>query len=311
MSISMEDVKTLRESTGAGMMDCKKALQECAGNMEDAKDWLRKKGLAAAAKKSARTASEGAISVFSSNEEGRGFAAIIELNSETDFVAKNDQFVALAREIAKIACTNKIADVEALKQAKTASGKTISDEIVEKVATIGENLNLRRCGTLSVNPGFISEYLHSSEAPGTGKIGVIVAIQSEAPSAALKELGKQLAMHIAAAKPEAVSVENLNKELIEREKAIAREQTLASGKPENIVDKIVEGRMRSFYEEVVLVEQKFVMDNKIRISEHLAKFSSDHGKETKVVGFIHFQLGEGIEKQTTDFASEVKSMAGN
>lgn len=303
--VSASIIKELREMTGAGMMDCKKALVETKGVMQDAIDWLRKKGLAAAAKKSGRTAAEGLIAVASDANVG----AIIELNSETDFVARNDQFQELAKSIAELALTHGD-DVEKLKAAKDKSGKTVADSVANLVGTIGENMNLRRSAELKVKKGVVANYIHSAVAPGLGKIGVLVALESEGDKAALETLGKQLAMHVAAAKPEALTVAEVDPEKLTRERTVLKEQAIASGKAADIAEKMVEGRVRKYYEEVVLLEQIYVLDNKTKISQVVANAAKEIGAPVTLKAFVHFKLGEGIEKQETDFAAEVKAAAG-
>lgn len=303
--ISAEQIKTLRESTGAGMLDCRKALAENSGDMEKAVDWLRKKGLSAAAKKSGRVAAEGVVAVAVEGNKGM----IIELNSETDFVARNEQFQKLARAIAELALRHSIADVEELKAAKDGHGKTVAEDITTAIATIGENISLRRCAILGAGHGIVATYVHSAVVPGMGKIGVLIALESEGDAGKLEQLGKQLAMHIAAQRPEALTTADVSKEKLDRERAVYREQAAASGKPAEVVEKMVEGRVRKYYEEVVLLEQVFVMDNKTKISAVIANAEKEIGKPVKISGFIRFQLGEGIEKQQGDFAAEVAAAA--
>lgn len=302
--ITSELVKELREKSGAGMMDCKKALAENNGNVEEALDWLRKKGIAAAAKKSGRVAAEGLVGVAVSGNKG----AAIELNSETDFVARNEKFQELAKGIAQLALQHG-KDVEALKNATYPTGKTVAEEVVNHIAIIGENLTLRRSTVLEVGQGVVASYVHNSSSPGLGKIGVLVALESAAPTDTLTALGKQIAMHIAAAKPEALDIASVNPANLEREKDVLREQSKASGKPADIIEKMVEGRVRKYYEEVVLLEQVFVMDGKTRISDVVAQAAKDAGTAIKLTGFVRYGLGEGIEKETTDFAAEVASMS--
>jgi elongation factor Ts len=260
--VTAAQVKQLREQTGAGMMDCKAALIETAGDLENATDWLRKKGLAAAAKKAGRLASEGLIGL--QVEGGRG--VVVEVNSETDFVARNQDFQALVRTIAGLALT-KGGDFDRLMQASVpSSGRTVADEIAQNIAVIGENMSLRRVAAIEVGEGVVGAYVHSALAPGLGKIGVLVGLQSAGDPEQLGTLGKQLAMHVAAAKPAAVSVDRLDPRQLERERAIYAEQARASGKPDNIVDKIVDGRVRKFYEEVVLLEQTYVIDPDLNVN---------------------------------------------
>jgi len=303
--VSASTIKELREMTGAGMMDCKKALAETKGSMQEAIDWLRKKGLAAAAKKSGRVAAEGLVAVAGSGTMG----AMIELNAETDFVARNDQFQALARKLAELALEHG-ENVETLKNTKDASGQTTTEMVAQLVGTIGENMSLRRSARLKVSKGVVASYIHSAVAPGLGKIGVLVALESEGDKAKLEALGRQIAMHVAAAKPEALHVHEVDPERLTRERTVLKEQAMASGKPADIAEKMVEGRIRKYYEEVVLHEQIYVMDNKTKISQVLADFAKEIGAPVKLAGFAHFKLGEGVEKQETDFAAEVKAAAG-
>lgn len=305
MSVSASLVKDLREKTGAGMMDCKKALEESNGDLEAAVDWLRKKGLSAAAKKSGRVAAEGLIAVSVKGHE----AAVIEFNSETDFVGRNDQFQQLARTIAETAIAKK-GDAESVRNAMLPSGKSVADEIVSAVATIGENMNFRRSAYVSVSKGHIASYVHSAVQPGLGKIGVLVALETEATGEKVEELGKQIAMHVAAAKPEALTRDQVDGSKLERERVVLKEQAMASGKPADIAEKMVEGRIRKYYEEVVLLEQLFVMDGKTKISDVVAEAAKAAGKPITVVDYKLFVLGEGIEKEETDFAAEVKAAVG-
>jgi len=297
-------IKDLRERTGAGMMDCKKALDENGGNVDQAIDWLRKKGLASAAKKSGRIAAEGLVAVAVSGTS----AAVVELNSETDFVARNDQFQALVEEVAKVALN--VSDVEALKTQKTTNGKTVNEAVTEAIATIGENMNLRRCAKLSVKEGIVASYVHSAVKAGLGKIGVLVALESTGKKEALEALGKQIAMHIAAAKPEALNREQVDSSSLERERNVLREQALASGKPAEVVEKMIEGRIRKYYEEVVLLEQLFVIDGKTKISDVIKAAEKDAGAAITLTAFERYALGEGIEKAEDDFAAEVAKAAG-
>ena len=303
--MSAQAVKELRERSGAGMMDCKKALDANNGDVEAAIDWLRTKGLASAAKKAGRVASEGLVAVASNGTTG----AIIELNSETDFVARNEQFQALVHEVAQEALASGT-DIEALKKQKAASGKTIEEEITSAVATIGENMTLRRIQTLSVNDGIVATYVHSAVKPGMGKIGVLIALESTGDKAVLEGLGKQIAMHVAAAKPEALTREEIKADSLERERAVFKEQAIASGKPAEVAEKMVEGRIRKFYEEVVLLEQAFVMDGKTKISDVVKAAEKDAGAPVTLKAFTRFGLGEGIEKPVDDFAAEVAKVSG-
>ena len=296
--ISASTIKELREMTGAGMMDCKKALAENKGDVQEAIDWLRKKGLAAAAKKSGRVAAEGLVAVATSGN----VSAMIELNAETDFVARNDQFQALAKKLAEMAL-EKGDNVEKLKA-------EADPMVAQLVGTIGENMSLRRSARLSVTKGVVASYVHSAVAPGLGKIGVLVALESEGDKAALEALGKQLAMHVAAAKPDALTIAEVNPEKLARERIVLKEQAIASGKPADIAEKMVEGRVRKYYEEVVLLEQIYVLDNKTKIADVVAAAAKEIGKPVKLAAFAHFKLGDGIEKQESDFAAEVKAAAG-
>jgi len=297
-------IKELREKSGAGMMDCKKALVETNGNMDEAVDWLRKKGLAAAAKKSSRVAAEGLVAVATSGNKG----AVIELNAETDFVARNDKFQDLAKNIADVALKAETNDIEALKQADF-GGKTVEDAVTSAIAVIGENMNLRRVSFLNVNQGVVAQYIHNSIAPGLGKIGVLVALESTADAGKLNDLGRQIAMHIAAAKPEALSTADVDPASLERERSVLKEQAIASGKPAEIAEKMVEGRIRKYYEEVVLLEQLYVMDGKTKVREVVEAAAKELGAPIQVTAYTRFLLGEGIEKEESDFAAEVAAAA--
>ena len=303
--ITAASVKELRERTGAGMMDCKKALAENNGEMEASVDWLRAKGLAAAAKKAGRTAAEGLVGVAVEGTKG----AVVEVNSETDFVAKNEQFQDFVKNVSEIVL-NTGNDVEALKGAAYPTGGTVEEKLTDNIATIGENQSLRRAAVLEVSEGVVVSYVHNAAAPGLGKIGVLVALESAADAGALQGLGKQLAMHIAAANPLALNAEDLDPALLEREKAIAVEKANESGKPANIVEKMVEGSMAKFRKEHSLVSQLFVMDNKTPVSDVVAAAGKDAGSPIALKGFVRFQLGEGIEKKQDDFAAEVAAAAG-
>ncbi|HEX5078656.1 MAG TPA: translation elongation factor Ts [Geminicoccaceae bacterium] len=288
-------VKQLREQTGAGMMDCKTALIEAGGDLEAATDWLRKKGLAAAAKKAGRLASEGLIGV---ETEGRR-AVLVEVNSETDFVARNPDFQALVRSIAKLALSTG-GDLDRLMRATLPeSGRSVADEIGQKIAVIGENLSLRRAAAIEVGEGVVGVYVHGALAPGLGRIGVLIGLQSAGDPQQLGALGKQLAMHIAAARPLAVSIDRLESRQLERERAIYAEQARASGKPDSIVDKIVDGRMRKFYEEVVLLEQAYVIDPDTKVKAAIERVAESIGSTITVTGFERFALGEGLAATTT------------
>jgi len=301
--ITANMVKDLRDKTGAGMMDCKKALNEAAGDMEAAIDWLRKKGLSAAAKKAGRVAAEGLVAVASQGTK----AAMVEVNAETDFVARNDQFQAFALEAARLALD--CGSVEALQNAKHSSGKSAQEALTNLVATIGENMSIRRVALLQVSNGIVASYVHNALAPNIGKIGVLVALESTADAAKLQELGKQIAMHVAAARPEALSVADVDSKALDRERAVLTEQAKASGKPDNVIEKMVEGRIRKYYEEVVLLEQVYVVDGENKINQVIEKAAKTIGAPIALAGFARFQLGEGIEKQQDDFAAEVAKMA--
>ena len=303
--ITAASVKELRERTGAGMMDCKKALAETNGEMEPAIDWLRAKGLSAAAKKAGRTAAEGLVGVTVEGHRG----AVVEVNSETDFVAKNELFQDFVRNVAKLALeygTN----VEALGAAAYPRGGTVTEALTENIAKIGENQSLRRAAVLEVNQGAVVSYVHNQVAPGLGKIGVLVALESAAPADVLTALGKQIAMHVAAAHPLALTADELSAELIERERSIAMEKAKESGKPQNIIDKMVEGGLAKFRKDNALLSQLFVMDSKTPVAEVVAAAAKDAGTAIELKGFVRFQLGEGIEKKESDFAAEVAAAAG-
>ncbi len=295
------DVKNLREKTGAGMMDAKKALEQTGGDIEAAVDALRAKGLATAAKKSSRTAAEGLVGVAVAGTKG----VAVEVNSETDFVAKNDKFQDFVRKVTEVALNEGAADVEALKGAAYPDGGTVSDKLTDNVATIGENQQVRRLKHVSVNEGVVVPYMHNAAAAGLGKIGVLVALESTADKAALEALGKQLAMHIAAAFPQALDAGGLDAEVIERERKIAAEKAAESGKPAEVQAKMVDGAISKFAKENALLSQLFVMDNKTPISEVVAKAGKDAGAQIVLKDYVRFQLGEGIEKEETDFAAEV------
>jgi elongation factor Ts len=303
--ITAASVKELRERTGAGMMDCKKALAENNGDMEASVDWLRAKGLAAAAKKAGRTAAEGLVGVAVEGTRG----AVVEVNSETDFVAKNEQFQDFVRNVAGLALQTGT-DVEALKAATYPTGGSVEEKLTDNIATIGENQSLRRAAVLEVGEGAVVSYVHNAAAPGMGKIGVLVALEGSAPVETLQTLGKQLAMHIAAANPLALNAEDLDPALLERERAIAVEKANESGKPANIVEKMVEGSMAKFRKEHSLVSQLFVMDNKTPVADVVAAAGKEAGAPVALKGFVRFQLGEGIEKAESDFAAEVAAAAG-
>ncbi|MET3722964.1 translation elongation factor Ts [Sphingomonas trueperi] len=303
--ITAAAVKELREKSGAGMMDCKKALSETNGDMEAAADWLRAKGLAAAAKKSSRTAAEGLVGLAVAGTKG----VAIEVNSQTDFVAKNEIFQNFVREATSLALETGD-DIAALKAAKMASGQTVDETLTANIATIGENQVLRRAKKVEVAKGAVIPYVHNAAAPGLGKIGVLVALESEAGVDVLEPLGKQLAMHIAAAFPLALDESGLDQDVLARERAIAAEKASESGKPAEIIEKMVDGAVKKFAKENALLSQLFVMDGKTPVSDVIAKAAKDSGSAIVLKDYVRFQLGEGIEKEESDFAAEVAATAG-
>ncbi|MGE0658793.1 MAG: translation elongation factor Ts [Reyranellaceae bacterium] len=294
-------VKELREKSGAGMMDCKKALTENGGDIEQAIDWLRKKGLSAAAKKAGRVAAEGLVAVASDGPR----AAIVEVNAETDFVARNAQFQAYAAAVATLALQAGDS-VETLQAAAyPGTGRSVQEELTHLVATIGENMSLRRVRQFAVKQGAVASYVHNAVAPNAGKIGVLVALESTGDAAKLVALGKQIAMHVAATNPQSLTTADLDPAAIDRERSVLEEQARASGRPPEVIAKMVEGRLRKFYEEVVLSEQVFVVDGENKVSKVVENAAKDIGAPVKLAGFIRFALGEGIEKKSEDFAAEV------
>ena len=301
-------VKELRETTGAGMLDCKKALVEANGDMEQAVDWLRKKGLASAAKKSSRVAAEGLVAVAVDGNKG----AAVEVNSETDFVAKNEIFQEYVEDAAKVAlhCNGDVEAMKAFVCPKCADSKTFGERLTDMIAKIGENMNLRRAKVISVNNGVVCSYVHNAVRNGLGKIGVLVALESTADKAKLEELGKHIAMHIAATAPIALNIAGVAPEAVEHEKSIFAEQAKASGKPANIIEKMVEGRIRKFYEEVVLEEQAFIMDPDKKIKDIVADAAKECGTDIKLTDFLFFKLGDGLQKKEEDFAAEVAAQLG-
>mgnify|MGYP000597247842 FL=1 len=304
--ISATLVKTLREKTGAGMMDCKKALHEVNGDLEAATDWLRKKGLAAAAKKAGRVAAEGLVGVANVGKA----AAVVEINAETDFIARNSDFQALVTQTAEIAAQTDHT-VESLNNAAfKGESATVGEELTRLIAVIGENMSLRRATRLSVNQGIVASYIHGGIAPGLGRIGVLVALESAADPAKLQELGRKLAMHVAAAQPQALTIDEVDPVSLERERAILVEQARASGRPEDVIQKMVEGRLKKFYEEVVFLEQTYVVDGKTKIADAIEQTAKELGQPIQLKGFARFSLGEGIEKTVSDFAAEVQAQAG-
>ncbi len=306
MAYTATDVKNLRERTGAGMMDCKKALDETGGDIEAAVDALRAKGLAAVAKKSSRTAAEGLVGVAVTGTKG----VAVEVNSETDFVAKNEQFQDFVRKTTEVALGATSDDVEALKAAAYPDGGTVADTLTTNVATIGENQQVRRMKTVSVSSGLVVPYMHNAAAPNLGKIGVLVALESEAGADVLEPLGKQIAMHIAAAFPLALTAEDLDADLIARERKIAAEKAAESGKPAEVQAKMVDGAVAKYAKENALLSQVFVMDNKTPVAQVVEAAGKAAGTKIVLKDYVRFQLGEGIEKAETDFAAEVAAAAG-
>ncbi len=303
-------VKDLRDRTGAGMMDCKKALAESGGDLEGAIDWLRKKGLSKAAKKADRVAADGLVAVAAKANGAGMAAAAVEVNSETDFVARNELFQAAVAEIAALGVD--AAGVEALKQAQMSSGESVEEGLTNLVAKIGENMFLRRAARLEVSSGVVASYVHNAAAENMGKIGVLVALESEGDQQKLAELGRKIAMHVAAASPAAplaLTPEELDPEIVGKERDVFAEQARASGKPENIIEKMVEGRLRKFYEEVVLLKQVFVLDPDNSVEKAVELAAKDVGAPVKLTGFVRMALGEGVEKREEDFAAEVAAAA--
>ena len=298
-------IKTLREKTGAGMMDCKKALAEANSNIEEAVDWLRKKGLAAAAKKSGRTAADGLVVTASSDDALE--ASVVEMNAETDFVARNTQFQDMVTTIGNAALN--VNSTEELSKASI-NGKTVEETVQNMIAVIGENMMLRRMKKITVSQGAVATYIHSATAPNLGKIGVLVALESAGSKDSLLDLGRKIAMHIAATSPKSLSTDDLDPSEIERERSVLIEQAKESGRPDDVIQKMVEGRLRKFYEEVVLLEQTFVIDGKTKVKEAIEQAEKELGTPIKLKAFERFQLGEGIEKEESDFAAEVAAQAG-
>ncbi|MCC2602680.1 translation elongation factor Ts [Sphingopyxis yananensis] len=299
-------VKELRDRTGAGMMDCKKALVENGGDIEASIDWLRTKGLAAAAKKAGRVAAEGLVGVATDGTRG----AVVEINSETDFVAKNDQFQAFVRDVTKVALDGGITDIDALAAAAYPTGGTVAEALTQNIATIGENQSLRRSAVVTVESGVVSGYVHNAAAAGMGKIGVLIALESTAGADVLEPLAKQIAMHVAAANPLALNGDDLDADMVARERAIAEEKAAESGKPAEIVAKMVDGAIAKFRKENALLSQLFVMDGKTPVAEVIAAAGKDVGATITLKQFVRFQLGDGIEKEESDFAAEVAKVAG-
>ncbi len=307
MSISAAQVKELRDKTGAGMMDCKKALIENGGDMEAAVDWLRTKGLAKAAKKAGRVAAEGLVAIAVDGTR----AAVVEVNSETDFVARNENFQTLVRDIAATALGAGGDRDATAAAAYPGTDHSVDDQLREAIATIGENMTLRRTAGLAVDAGVIASYVHNAAAPGLGKIGVLVALESTGDRDSLSALGKQIAMHVAASNPLAVTPEDVDRAAADRERAVYAEQARESGKPENIIEKMVEGRMRKYFEEVALMKQPFVVDPDNTVEKAVEAASKEIGSPITVKAFVRLAVGEGVEKAEDDFAAEVQAMAGN
>jgi elongation factor Ts len=299
--VSMELIQKLREETGAGMMDCKKALTEANGDYDAAVDWLRKKGIASAAKKASRVAAEGLVTVITQGNKG----VVVEVNCETDFVAKNTEFQAICAAVAQQALDKNTTDFDAME----VNGKKAKDALAELVGKIGENMSLRRVELQQVSQGAVVGYIHNAANDKSGKIGVLVALESTASADKLNDLGRKIAMHIAAARPEALDRKQVDTSKLERERAVLVEQARASGKPENIIEKMVEGRLNKYYEEVVLLEQVFVMDGENKISAVVENAAKEIGAPITLKAFTRFALGEGIEKNQGDFAAEVAAMA--
>lgn len=298
-------VKELRDKTGAGMMDCKQALNETAGDMDAAVDWLRKKGLSKAAKKAGRVAAEGLIGAIVEGTKG----VLVEVNSETDFVARNDQFQGLVKMIGQVALHSGTTDVEAIKAAKVGSA-TVETAIADAIATIGENMTLRRAAALSVGQGVVASYLHNAVTDGLGKLGVIVALESTGQADELSALGRQIAMHIAAANPAALEAAGLDPEVVRREKDVLADKYRQQGKPDNVIEKIVESGLKTYYKEVCLLEQAFIHDTGKSVAQAVKEAEGKVGGPVKITGFVRYALGEGIEKQESDFAAEVAAAAG-
>ena len=302
-------VKELREKSGVGMMDCKKALQETGGDMAAAMDWLRTKGLSKAAKKADRVAAEGLVAVALRSDGVGMTGAAVELNAETDFVARNELFQTAALTVAKVALDVE-GDVAALAEAKTPDGQSVGEMITSLIATVGENMVVRRSARFKVTEGAIAAYVHNAAAPDVGRIGVLVAIEGAGDQAKIQDLGRKIAMHVAATAPLSLSVDDLEPAAVEREKTILTEQAMESGKPAGVVEKMVEGRIRKFYEEVVLLKQAFVMNPDQTIEQLVAETGKALGAPLKVTGFVRLALGEGVEKKTDDFAAEVAAVTG-
>jgi elongation factor Ts len=306
MTISAQQVKELRELTGAGMMDCKAALAATGGDMDAAVDWLRKKGISKADKKAGRTAAEGLIGV----DTGLREAVVVEVNSETDFVARNEAFQEIVRNVAKVALAHGGNTEKTAAAPYPGSSKSVTEAIKDAVGTIGENLSFRRAARLAVGEGVVATYIHNAVADGLGKLGVLVAVETSGKAEAAHTIARQIAMHVAAVNPIALTQEAIEPAVVERERSIFAEQARASGKPEPIIEKMVEGRLRKFYEEVVLLKQAFVLNPDLTVEKALKEAEKDIGAPAKLTGFVRFALGEGIDKGTSDFAAEVAAAAG-
>lgn len=298
-------VKQLREKSGAGMMDCKKALTEVDGDLEQAVDWLRKKGLATAAKKAGRVAADGLVAVASAGTAG----AVVEVNAETDFVSRNEQFQAFVSRTASLALTAE-GDLDRLTATDYEAGASVAQTLTNLVATIGENMSIRRAAVLNVSEGVVASYVHNATAPGLGKIGVLVAVESAGDKTKLEDFGKQVAMHVAAVNPLALDRDSVRAEDLERERQVLIDQAVASGKPEEIAKKMVEGRIRKYYEENCLLEQTFVVDSENSVGQAAKNLGKALGVEVKITGYLRFLLGDGIEKKEEDFAAEVAATLG-
>jgi len=306
MSLTASMVKELREKSGAGMMDCKKALSENNGQMEDAIDWLRKKGLASVSKKSGRVAAEGLVGINVKNNSG----VIIEINSETDFVSRNEIFQNFVKTCGELALSKKSSIEDLKKLPYPGSERTVDEELANNIATIGENMNIRRLEFLDVSEGGLFSYIHNSTAEGLGRLGVLVSLKSKLNVDELSVLGKQIAMHVAATSPKSLSIDDLDEEFVNRERQVLIDQAIASGKPKEIADKIVQGRMHKFYQEVVLNEQVSVLDGETKIKDLVKNFSKEKNNDIELTGFKMIKLGDGIEVEETNFAEEVAATAG-
>jgi len=306
MTVTAQQVKELREATGVGMMDCKKALAETGGDMDAAVDWLRTRGLAKAAKKAGRVAAEGLVGITTDGPKG----AIVEVNSETDFVARNEQFQGIVGSVAKLA-VDANGSVEKLAEMPfPGTGRSVAAELTDAIAKIGENMNLRRSAVIEVKNGVIGSYVHNTVKPGMGKLGVLVGIESTGDKGVLAGLGKQLAMHIANTNPLSVSPDDIDPAVVAKEREIFTEQAKESGKPAEVIAKMVEGRVRKFFEESTLLAQTFVIDGESKVRDIVAKAEKEAGAQIKVTKFVRYALGEGIEKEATDFAAEVAATSG-